>query len=89
MCGSTDAARSNWAVTAMKDRDSVSDFVMAAKERSLPATTTFTSPREGGMAKSGRPPSMLATADRTRTRSPGDNLRLTIPDLSLVLVTKG
>jgi len=35
----------------MKDRDSVNDFVMAAKERSLPATTTFTSPREEDLEK--------------------------------------
>jgi len=80
--GSTDAARSNCGVTAMKDKDSVNDFVMAPNELSLPANRTFTWPREGGMANSVPPPSMLVAADRTRTRSPGDNLRRRIPDLS-------
>lgn len=73
----------------MNPKDSVNDFAMASNELSLAAITTFTSPRSGGIANSGRPPSVLVARDRTRTRSPGDTLRSTIPDLSRIPPTNG
>jgi hypothetical protein len=52
---------------------------MAANAWSLPATMTFTSPREDGMANSGCPPSMAFATTKTtkRIRSPADNPHLT------------